>query len=1303
MKKRVLLVSLALLAVIAAVFLRGGHVSSLMKGIMLPEIEAATGTKVTARRIYVNLFPLFVEADGLTMSGRDGKRILSIRGAKAYIDLSGFIARRADIRRLVIKDPEVVTDDAEVREIAGNIRNYAVSKKKGTLRVDVLSVEIQNGTADFRDRESDISAEAKGFNGEIILGKTRRVRASVGNAVVRKGGWPEIGGSADVLLTLNGDRVRIRRLEVNSLGSTVRSSGEYGGRKGRLETNINLMFSSLKKIFRLDRRGDGGITAAGTVALGDGDISVDLKLDGNFYIQTLMELLKVKEKIEGLVDIKGRIEGPLRNIRAAGTMTLKKGNVFNVAVDSLTSKVRYADGVMKFTDGLGGIYGGTARVSASIHLPVVNYYTIAAGFSGLDSKPVFKLIGWDPGIQQGKVTGTLVTEGAKFNPQGHFKYTGAGDGQNMLERINSITGRYAMQDKVLSLEDLKLGTGHSVISARGLADIKNRTLSFDGRLVTSDITDVTIPYYRLLTGSGKFSGRITGKFEDPVIKGHVRIQKPVMRGYAAHALDADFTYAKDLLKIGALSVRTDGGSLGLEGSISFSGAKELFDLSMPEYSLKAVVKNADLGQFAKIFYPGFRGTGGLSADVRIRGKAKKPLISGDGSVEHARIYGISTDSVLFDWEYRDRQLRFENMRIRRGSSVLTMDGRIDNLGNFAYKASSDKVVLSDFIGKKMNGDVVFSLKSKGHGTIGRPFISLEAGVVGGSLEDKPVGGGTVSARISDGKVSLRAVVLDRKVHITVRAGLEKELPWDASVEILPGRYDSLVGAFLKDVPEDFVLNLSGAASLHGDRSHVSASAVVRQISLSMYGRSFTGEKEISLRLDDRNLEMKDISLRSGNTSLSIAGNVVLGKKYNVVFEGNSDLAPFRSLSGRIGLLKGDADFVLSITGDWEAPQINGGVNIEDGSFALKDYPYRFSSLNGYVYMDNDRIVLQKLSGKIGGGDVNLSGVVYLKRFAARRFYVEAGLDNIAMSFSNDFSVNVGGTLLLNGTPASRMVSGDIRVNRARYKGRVEWKSWLLKTKGPERYKAEISDMEKTELNIRITGRNSIRVDNNVARADVSADVVLRGTIYRPVLLGRIESSEGTVYFRNNEFRITHASADFSGTERLNPFLSIAAETDVKGYKIKMNLEGQLDRFNVSLSSEDPSLKDMDIVALLAVGQTGGELKGLEGGIGASEATSFVTGKLQDVLEERMKTITGLDRFQIDPYVSKNTGTVEPRVTVSKRLLGDKVFVTYASPVGSSEEQIMKLEYFVSRKMSLVGVRDERGIVGGDVRFRFEFK
>jgi translocation and assembly module TamB len=312
------------------------------------------------------------------------------------------------------------------------------------------------------------------------------------------------------------------------------------------------------------------------------------------------------------------------------------------------------------------------------------------------------------------------------------------------------------------------------------------------------------------------------------------------------------------------------------------------------------------------------------------------------------------------------------------------------------------------------------------------------------------------------------------------------------------------------------------------------------------------------------------------------------------------------------------------------------------------------------------------------------------------------MNNITAALSRDINVNFDGNILYKGSMTDQIVSGDIKINRARYKERVEWKSWLLKTKRPEKFKSEITGIEKVDLNLRIIGKENIHIDNNVARADVSADLLLRGSVYRPILFGRLESKEGTVYFRNNEFRILHASSDFSDPNRINPVIQIAAETVVKGYKIKMNLEGQLSRFNMSLSS-DPVLKEMDILSLLTVGQTGGQLKGLEGGVGAGEATSFVTGKLQDVVEERLKFITGLDRFQVDPHLSRTTGTVEPRVTVSKRLMGEKMFVTFSSSVNSAEEQIIKLEYFLNKNVSLIGVRDERGIVGGDVQFRFEFK
>jgi translocation and assembly module TamB len=284
------------------------------------------------------------------------------------------------------------------------------------------------------------------------------------------------------------------------------------------------------------------------------------------------------------------------------------------------------------------------------------------------------------------------------------------------------------------------------------------------------------------------------------------------------------------------------------------------------------------------------------------------------------------------------------------------------------------------------------------------------------------------------------------------------------------------------------------------------------------------------------------------------------------------------------------------------------------------------------------------------------------------------------------------------------ISGDIKINRARYKEPLEWRSWIFAPKGIEKPKTEVSAFERAQLNVSIKGSENISIDNNIARAPVkiAGEMLVKGTVSKPVLFGRIEATEGYVYFRNNEFKIISVSVDLVDPNRIKPVMNLTAETTVQGYRIRLNLEGQMDRFSLSLSSE-PHLEDRDILSLLTSGQIGKQLKGIEGGVGAGEATSFLTGKIQDVVEERMKTIAGLDRFQVEPYVSSTTGTVGPRVTVSKRLIGEKLFVTYANLLGTTEEQVIKIEYFLGKRVSLVGVRDEKGSLGGDVKFRFEFK
>jgi len=61
-----------------------------------------------------------------------------------------------------------------------------------------------------------------------------------------------------------------------------------------------------------------------------------------------------------------------------------------------------------------------------------------------------------------------------------------------------------------------------------------------------------------------------------------------------------------------------------------------------------------------------------------------------------------------------------------------------------------------------------------------------------------------------------------------------------------------------------------------------------------------------------------------------------------------------------------------------------------------------------------------------------------------------------------------------------MLSGDIDINRSRYRSVLNGKL-ASPDKESGKYKSEISNLEKAELNIKVTSKDNITIDNNVAR------------------------------------------------------------------------------------------------------------------------------------------------------------------------------------------------------------------------------
>ncbi len=1353
MKRKLLYVAAA--ALLCGIFLyasRGPNISNALKKIILPELENATGRKFIAQKIYINLLPLFVEIKGLKSFDDNGEKILDVQRVKGYIGLSGLIRKKLIVRRLVLKEPELRTDRKQLEEISANIKQYLAKETHMPIKLEVKSLSVTDGSLSYQD--SGYKAVMGGFDADVILNKTPKFIVSSRNVLFDMKGLREAKGSLEAIFFLRDTIIDLKKFKITSYNSDVLTSGSLDTKSliGRFEAEATIYLDTIKNIFGLKRNGEGQLSVKGSIGFGGlksgaKALFADVKVKGDLFIETLMELLKVKDRIAGHVRVDGFLKGPVNKLYGEGKAVLDKGDLFGIPIDKLECRVLYRDGALRFLDGNARLLEGKAHAEGMIKLPVVNYFEVKVKADDVSSEGLLKLVGLQHILPEGKVSGTLTTSGSAFDPEGQFSYRRTVAGRDVLGRVRDIKSGYTMKNSVLSFEQMFFDTGKSKLYTSGYLDLKSSTLNFRGTGETTDIVDLTSPYFSAVSGPARFSQGVSGSVKDPVIDMHfdshltkfdtknlADVKLADNSEFIFDASEGDLNYKKNRLNVKYFFAQSPGEKISASGTILFPHAVSLFDFKKPDFDLSLSLRNINIKKLAGMFTDKVTMSGVLNTDFSLSGVLNAIKLSGD---IHGRDMTISDQYAVNSADgyvtYEGGALSLKSVRLKRGSSAVDISGTVGADNTFSVDAASKAIKVSDIVlqkhreklksrfkelfeGNFFDTILVSNMDLRGSGTFEDPVLTLRGDINAGKYRGHLMGSGYLQGTLNGKHVTVTAGLLNKKVTVKGEVQLTQALPWSASADLQSDRYDFIAASFLKEVPNDLLVNLRGNIVARGDRDHINAVASINNVHVYLYGTGYTNSSGIVLKLQDNKLTISPMSIKSDTSELRLSGSVSIGSRYDLLLEGSSSLAPLKALSKNIDTINGNASFVCSVTGDWNDPKIEGDMDVSNGILGFKNIRYRLYAVSAYLYFDEDRIILDSASGKLSGGSVTATGTAYLQKFNIKRFLFNTRLRDVTASVSKDFWINFNADLNYGGTPATRSILGDVEIKRAKYTERVEWKSWLLGFRQKEKPVVQSSSPDNTKLNVRVSGTN-LSIDNNVAKALMKIDILLRGTVGQPAVLGKLEAKEGVVYFRNNEFNILQATVDFSNPDQITPYFTIVAETKVRNYSIRLSMNGYVDQFTLSLSS-DPFLAETDIFSLLTVGQIGKNLRGLEGGISAGEATSFLTGKMQDIFEERFRSITGLDRLSIEPSsvasrsesaltttsaLTNTTGTVSPRVSVSKRLLGDKLYVTYSAATGTGEEQVWKLEYLLGPNVSLVGDRDELGSLGGDIKFRFSFK
>jgi translocation and assembly module TamB len=220
------------------------------------------------------------------------------------------------------------------------------------------------------------------------------------------------------------------------------------------------------------------------------------------------------------------------------------------------------------------------------------------------------------------------------------------------------------------------------------------------------------------------------------------------------------------------------------------------------------------------------------------------------------------------------------------------------------------------------------------------------------------------------------------------------------------------------------------------------------------------------------------------------------------------------------------------------------------------------------------------------------------------------------------------------------------------------------------------------------------------------NLTLHGTFDNPSVTGRVWSTEGTIFFRGNRFDIINGAIDFVDRNRINPVLNVRAEADVRSYRVRMDVNGDLEHLQshgLTVTS-DPPLSQIDVLSLLITGKsdetgiTGTENPRHQAEMTGLSAASILSEEMTGVVGKRVERIFGLSTFRVDPFLAGAENDPTARVTISERLSND-LAVTFSRNLSTNQEQIVVLEYDVNKNLSIIATRDEDGKYGIDFKFR----
>ncbi|MDP9160025.1 MAG: translocation/assembly module TamB domain-containing protein [Acidobacteriota bacterium] len=827
----------------------------------------------------------------------------------------------------------------------------------------------------------------------------------------------------------------------------------------------------------------------------------------------------------------------------------------------------------------------------------------------------------------------------------------------------------------------------------------------------------------VLHGHASFSGKATGKVSDLLLAGKLAAQdfnSPFLPRRIAStaipneqrihwdylALDLQFSEHRFAAHNGILRQ----GAMAIGFELDTDLRKGSFAGSLP-FTAKLGLRRADVAevlQLAGYEYP-LTGMGDIS--LQASGTWLAPAGNGRVHLANAIIRGEKVESFDSEFSFDAGQLFLRNLVLKQREASVSGEGsyKFDS-HEFRFNLTGSNFDLSRIAAQQsrmqIEGRVDFAVHLSG--TLQQPAINGNLKITN-LLLDHERAGDFLFTTTTQGSV----------LHLAGRSQFTTaELSLDGDIT-LRDNWPGKVNAHFSHLDFDSLLRLyvhggiTGHSTVEGDLEmegpflrprELTATGNLTDVNANVENIKLRNHGPLKFAISSEELKVKQFHFVGEGTDISGAGSVQLTGQRALDFraQGKINLQLIESFNPDFTSSGVVAVDVVAL-GTASNPAVQGKVQVINGAIAYINLPSAFSDINGSLSFNQNRLQIEALTAHTGGGTVTVTGqaTTYNRQL---NFDVSAKGQGVRVRYPPGVSSTADADLHFAGSSSASTLSGDITITKLGVTPGFDFGAYLARSAQASSLPQTNPTLNRIRLDLHITTVPELQMQTAALRLSGDADLHLRGTAGKPVLLGRADVIEGEAYFNGTKYRLERGDVTFTSPVSTTPVLDLQAFTHVRDYDITLNLNGEVDKPSVTYRSEPP-LPTADIIALLAFGQTTVESAQLQqsgqSAFTQQASSAILTEALNATINNRVQRLFGVSRIKIDPQgLATETTPIHtgPAVTIEQQVK-DNLTITYSTNVAQTSQQIIQAEYNVTRNVSIVGIRDQNGVVSLSVRVR----